>query len=420
MVCTDSSEYIAISKSIYNNCEIKKEDGDFNFRRLPGYPAFLSLCYKLLGQDNIKKALYIQVFLASFIPILIFILSLVIFPNNLLLAQLSAIFSLFNLGFYVYSGVVLSDILFLILFLIFLILFYKNKYFLSGVILGLASLVRPVGVYLIIIISIIIILFKKFNFKLKIKNIFKIFIPWVLIISPWLLRNFLLTGALFFHTLPGIHFLIYTAAYIKSDIEKIEYYEAKNILLNKWEHDNQKAGLLENNINYDIKSCNIAENITKKYILNNKILFLKYSLINIFKTIFSLHSGTLIYWDSQELPNYTSKTSFLDKIKRFLFPKINNKFLYFIIYLEILFLFLLLLGFSLFILKILYYKKNLNLILNILLFVLLFVSITLAYGCARLRLPVEIFLILFAVSYWLENFNNILKKLKFKNNKKGA
>jgi hypothetical protein len=35
-------------------------------------------------------------------------------------------------------------------------------------------------------------------------------------------------------------------------------------------------------------------------------------------------------------------------------------------------------------------------------------------------LPVEIFLILFAVSYWLENFNNILKKLKFKNNKKGA
>ena len=60
---------------------------------------------------------------------------------------------------------------------------------------------------------------------------------------PWILRNFLLTGFLFFHTLPGIHFLIYTAAYIKSDVEGIEYFDAKVSLLRKWDAEIKKNGL---------------------------------------------------------------------------------------------------------------------------------------------------------------------------------
>ena len=74
-ICTDSAEYTAIAENLYKNFANKKIDGDYNFRRLPGYPMFLAVGYKIFGDADIKKTLWAQVFLSCFIPILIFFLS---------------------------------------------------------------------------------------------------------------------------------------------------------------------------------------------------------------------------------------------------------------------------------------------------------------------------------------------------------
>ena len=55
LICTDSAEYMAISENIYNGDGIKKIDGNYNFRRLPGYPIFLSI-------SNLKFCLQKYVF----------------------------------------------------------------------------------------------------------------------------------------------------------------------------------------------------------------------------------------------------------------------------------------------------------------------------------------------------------------------
>ncbi|MFA5074618.1 MAG: hypothetical protein WC436_00780 [Candidatus Babeliales bacterium] len=412
-VCVDSAEYIDISKNIYENKGILKSDGDFNFRRLPGYPIFLSLCYKICNKESINFALYIQILLSCFIPILIFFLTLILFPNNILLAKLAAIFSSINLGFILHSGLILSETLFILFFLLFLIFFYKyleffcdknnfKKIFLAGLFLGITSLIRPTGLYLLILSILILFLCANINFVNKLKNIFLFFISWLIPVLPWLLRNYLLTGFIFLHTLPGIHFLIYTAAFIDSDINKCEYFESKQKLLNKW----QELIIKNKAENSDIKSCILAENLASEYIKKHPLSFIKHSCFQVLKTIFGLNSATLLFIDSKKLPNYNSGTSIFDKIKRFLIPNLSNKIFLIFIYLEIIIYFFILFGFILFLFN---YLISFNLIKYAFLFktvsfIILFLFLTLAYGVARLRLPVEPLIIILSFYYWLNKF----------------
>ena len=93
-VCTDSAEYHSIAVNVALGEGIKKSDGKLNFRRLPGYPIFLAVIHKLFGND-IKNVLWVELLISSFVPILIFYLSLLFFPSNFLLAKLVSFFSAF-------------------------------------------------------------------------------------------------------------------------------------------------------------------------------------------------------------------------------------------------------------------------------------------------------------------------------------
>lgn len=121
----DSQQYHQVAQHIAQSKGVTNSDGTNNFYRLPGYPAFLALGYKLFDM-NIARTLWIQVVLASILPLLIFLLSLTLFPSHLLLAKIAALFSAFHLGFVMYAGMLATEPLFLIFFLLFLILFYKS------------------------------------------------------------------------------------------------------------------------------------------------------------------------------------------------------------------------------------------------------------------------------------------------------
>ena len=130
----DSQPYNEVAVQIAQGNGIVIENQVASFYRLPGYPAILSVGYKLFNFD-IKKTLWLQIFFACLIPILIFCLSLALFPQNILLARVSSIYSAIHLGFVVFSGLLMSETFFVLFFLLFCLLFFSsfNLFFCSEV-----------------------------------------------------------------------------------------------------------------------------------------------------------------------------------------------------------------------------------------------------------------------------------------------
>ena len=163
----DSQVYREVAEQIVSGNGISNTDDTPHFYRVPGYSMFLALTS--FGR-SFNYSLWIQIFLASFVPLLIFYLSKTLFRKEKLLPYIASIFSAIHLGFVLFAGLAMSESLFLIFFLLFLIFFYpsspeastrfglKPQFFISGLFLGLASMFRPVGHYLIFV-SVVLIFF---------------------------------------------------------------------------------------------------------------------------------------------------------------------------------------------------------------------------------------------------------------------
>ena len=413
----DTVAYNRIAMQIVSGNGITNIDGSPHFYRVPGYSLFLAGCYKLFG-DDIKNALWVQVFLASFIPLLIFFLCLVLFPSSLFLAKLCSIYSVFHLGFVLFSGLAMTETFFVLFFLIFLILFissfdlffckklkhkyYNSRLFFSGLFLGIASMLRPVGHY-VLFLSLLFLLFSSFKFWQRIKKSFLFFSGWFLIVCWLLIRNFLFTGHIFFHTLPGVHFLKHSAARVVMGTENSSYDGALKSLNDKVvEFEREKEKVLGRKL-HEIEFCILAEKVSFDCMKKNIFATFKHAFGNMFKTCFSLYSAELMYIDSAgKLPAYDKNRSWLDILKRFVFPQVSNKFLVGVIYLEILLFLFLLIGFVCFIFKNLFIRDGLCLLFKVFPFIGLFVFLSLSCGFARLRLPVESFLIILSLRFWLD------------------
>jgi hypothetical protein len=392
----DSRVYKDVAQQIISGNGITNLNGTSHFYRVPGYSLFLAITS--FGKD-FNFSLFIQLILASFVPILIFFLSRQIFNKDKLLPYVVSLIASIHLGFVLFSGLVMTESLFTMFFLLFFMFFYKNKYFLAGLFLGLSSMFRPVGHYLIFISIFIIFVF----YKNKINSSMKLFSAWFLVILPWVLRNFIFTGSLFFTTLPGIHFLKHSAARVYMQINKCSYIPALNTVTAEWQDLVLKEEARLNKKLNEPEICFLAEKLSFNYLLKDFKISFYHAFKNIFKTCFSLYSSELLFLDSTgKLPEYSNNRNFKSIINRFLFPELNNKFLILFIYFEILLFMLLLIGFIGFILNSFFYKKDQFILLQILPFILLFVFISFSCGFARLRLPIEPFLIVLSIEFWLK------------------
>ncbi|MCK4650884.1 hypothetical protein KAT08_01790 [Candidatus Babeliales bacterium] len=420
---SDSLRYSETANQIFNGNGIKRVDGSYNFWRVPGYSIFLAFCYKLFDGDHIKSLL-VQIFLSSFIPLLIFLLSLVLFKFDILLAKISSIFSAFLLGYILYSGLMMTESLFCIFFYIFIILFLLNfnfffcktsftrnsfiNIFLAGIFLGISSLLRPMGHYFMPLFILMLLLNKNYFIQnLKRSGLF--FFGWLIIVFWWLLRNYLLTGFIFFHTLPGHHLLYYAAVPIDVAIKKISPIQSSDrILINErkelYRCKEEKIGRKL----IDIEKCCIDEKLAFNYIKRGPFLFFKNSIYNMIKTCLSLHSSTILAILGHSPPSYYKiGRTFWDLIKRFLFPPVKNIFIRGIIFSEIFLLFFILLGFLFCLIKSFFDINLFCIIFKFLPVILFMIILTFATGFARLRLPIEPFLIIPAFYFWLSFFKRI-------------
>jgi 4-amino-4-deoxy-L-arabinose transferase-like glycosyltransferase len=182
LLAFDTQQYQSVALNIMQGNGISTVPGVPDFYRLPGYPIFLALCYKLFGVNN-QAVLWFQLLLASFIPLLVFGLSHVLFPGYMMLARFVGLGAALHIGFVLYSGIMGSESLFLLFFLLFLILLFLNislwftgsaqryspLFFLAGFFLGCASLIRAVGHY-VIILALFLIALSSLSLSEKIKS----------------------------------------------------------------------------------------------------------------------------------------------------------------------------------------------------------------------------------------------------------
>jgi hypothetical protein len=399
----DSRRYHEVATQIALCNGIKNADGSIAFWRVPGYSLFLGFCY-VLFDFNQKVAIWIQLFFASLLPILVFFLSLTMFPSRLTLAKISAIFSAFHLGFILFSSFMMAESIFCLFFFLFLIYFFKpfgcKHMFIAGVFLGLASMFRPVGLYLILV-SIFILLFYKIAFIQKVKGILLLFGGWFLIIVWWLLRNYLLTGYLFLHTMTGAHLLFHVASPIDAYVKEIPPCTSSDrIMIDERSALFEKTEKEKGRPLHVIEQCLVSEKLAYSYVKKYPFVALKNAIYNIVKTCTSLYSSEILSTLGYYPPLcYEPERTFLKLMKRFLFPPVQNIFIRTVIFIEIIFLVCVLLSFLLFLLKAIFDKNLLFITLQFLPIMGVMIALTFASGIARLRLPIEPFFLISAF-YW--------------------
>lgn len=398
----DSAQYHELASSLVTGKGLVDKVGAINFYRLPGYPYFLALLYKIT-HNNVPWAQLIQVIITSISPLLVGALSLVLQPKKYLTAAALTLLSTVHVGFILYTGMIATEGIFLVLILLFYMLFFSfykpgdkvifNKKAMlyaaaAGVVLGLLSMVRPVGHYVLLASLLLMLIFTAYSWREKLALAGTLLLGWLTVVIWWLVRNWLLTGYFFFHTLPGLHFMQYSAANTYMATHNVRYLTARARLLD--ERDLAVAAA-KNKLGKHFNAyhqCQIGEQIAAKHIQENIPAFLKYTTIQLVKTMTALHATHLLYID-QGWADFKASTTTWEKMRRYLMPQGVRWYTVPLIYLDIAVMLFMLVGLFLFLVRCLYLVRYRWFAVRVLPMAGLFVLLTAAYGCARLRMPAE-------------------------------
>lgn len=463
----DTTTYELLAQQLAKTNTFTTPDGEPNGYRLPGYPLFLATVFKIAGINH-QAALWVQIFLASFIPLLVFFLAQVLFPARPLIAWSAAIITVFHLGYVLYAGFMMSETLFVLLFLLFLIpffhvvlraqhrdscvparlssctdprpldnlslasnplaksrefvLFYGEliepeamydcyvrrsgdtqgfEIFFAGIMLGLASLVRPVGHYFIALAMVL--LFFAGTSRLKQLSECVVFgFGWLLIVGGWLIRNWFIFGYVFFHSLPGGHFLYLSAARVLAAEKNISY-QAARVELRQTMHKRLTAAAEEKGAKLnEYETCRIHEKLALEVFKSAPLTSFKTWALDMFRASASLYSAELLYLESNraDVEYFKTHRPITDLFMRYLQPNTDLCWLKILIRSEIFFHLFLLIGVLIFCFQALFSRKHrqIKIFFITMPIIAFFIAISLAGGYARMRLPIEFLLIILACS----------------------
>lgn len=168
--------------------------------RTPLYPAFISLIYSIFGEKP-WMVILVQIFLDTISCLLLFIIIRQMLNSNI--AFYSALFYALDPFFIFWSNTLYSEILLVFFCVVALYYFSKTisinfnrnaiKYFIFfAFFLGLATLVKPILIYIPVVISINLLLLLRKDIKKALKFITIFVFIFIVTISPWCIRNYIL------------------------------------------------------------------------------------------------------------------------------------------------------------------------------------------------------------------------------------
>ena len=405
----------------YNNLAISLLHGNFSLYgntealRTPLYPAFIGLFYFLFGK-LIWIVLLAQIFVDSLSCLVLFLaIKELINPS---VGFYSALFYVLNPFLMMRSVTLMSDTLFIFFCILFYYFFIKvfllrsTKYvILSALFLGLATLTRPISIYLPLLIILFFVLIHKRDFKKAIKLSIFFCLVFLLSLSPWIIRNYLAFNEIFFSTSGSYNLLMLYVVPMEVERRNQPTAVVENILKDEVDSLIISKGLNPSNLN-NYQKENYFKEIAINYIKKSPFTFVKYHVLGITHTIIGLGTrefATLLnIHTSQKIFNIQGENNIFKLIAQFFKQKTIGEIvlgLFFGIYLFVGYL-LLLIG----VYSIKKYNHKSFLIFSLII-AAYFLILTGAAGQARFRLPSIPFYICF-VGIGFYNFTLILKNRK--------
>ena len=237
-----------------------------------------------------------------------------------------------------------------------------------------------------------------FTQREKIKATGFLFLGWVSVVGWWLVRNYMLTGFLFFHTLPGLHFLQYPAVHAimgYPNFGDTAYFETKKKVLAEWQDLVKEQELAEQRTLNEYERYAVAEQLAVSHLKQRPLVAIKNGITQMVRSCCTLYSSLLLYVPAGTV--YEKDASLWFKIKLYISPKTHEPWIAWLVYWEVLYFFFMLVGLLVFFIELLWNKTYRILALKVFLIIGLFIFITFGYGCARLRLPIEPILMILAL-----------------------
>ena len=212
----DSLDYLALGRN-FSGAVVHGTgpNAGLSVYRPPGYPAFIALVH--LVSPSIRLLVILQIALTAVITILAYRVTKLLFDERAgLLAALIAAIDPVSATHSVY---VLSETLFTLLLLLATWLWLEAVRVralplgaVSGVAYAMAAFVRPVGLYLLIVLVPLSLLFPKGPRKYRALLALVVTAGFVVPVGLWMVRNQRVTGSLLFTSNQGYNLLLNTAA----------------------------------------------------------------------------------------------------------------------------------------------------------------------------------------------------------------
>jgi len=275
VVAEDSEEYDRLSQSIVSGSGFGI-NGKIETLRTPGYPLFVS-SIKVIGGSYFAVTLA-QIFLVFISAI--FIRKIGIFYTSKRVGEISSLLFLVNPVTLALSLVILTDVLFLFLFIFgsYLAISLKNEKILfrilmTSIVFSLAIYIR-MGLFILPIIYLPI-LASSISVKNKIKSVLLTTLILVMVISPWVVRNYVQTGVISFSSLGAVNLSWMVPKFLASSNgtkeadEAAAFQKATGVPDEEW----------KNRGFYDIRYSEQINQVAKKIILDRPFSYLKYHII---------------------------------------------------------------------------------------------------------------------------------------------
>lgn len=281
---------------IYNNLALEIYNGSissFTHTKLtPGYPVFVYLIYLATGYRP-WVVIAVQLLLNIMTIALVYELALALFGEKASLPA-AVLYSLAPLGIY-FSFVLVTETLFLLLLVAAVIMVVRalksRRYVhfgLSAFLFGLASLVKPIAQYTPFVVVATIILYSGMRWSRRMKSVIVFAAVFILAISPWLLRNYMLHDNLSLSTIKGRNLFFFNVAYMEMLKTGKDLNEVRLELLDRVE----KESWYVQSDNPFVKS-KMYDRYATGYIRNNLVDYGKLHFKGIFNCFASIGGGNL-------------------------------------------------------------------------------------------------------------------------------
>ena len=215
--------------------------------RTPLYPLFLASIYSILGHNYVSVRV-IQSIISALLCVLIFYIGKMVFDRKIALLSAATLAFYQPFIFYVHwggPGFLLSENLFTFLLALLVFFLIRNLFVqfnlknsvISGALLGLLTLTRPIFAPFPIFLFVLLFYKNRYSFITTSKKILPLLVGFILVMLPWTARNYLVHRAFVpFSTEGGFALLASNNPYVKgSGLPSVErlFTEEENRQLSK-------------------------------------------------------------------------------------------------------------------------------------------------------------------------------------------